>query len=357
MTQRQRQASEPLDTAHGADGQRRFDVVVPTIGRRSLAPLVMSLLRSLPAGSRLIVVDDRGERRRTGPLPLGAGVADARLCVVEGGGRGPAAARNRGWRSSAAAWIAFLDDDVEVPADWVRALQADLRSAGNDVAAIQGRVLVPLPAERAPSDWERNVHGLETARWITADLAVRRRALEAIGGFDERFAHAYREDSDLALRLLDAGWRLRAGRRQIRHPVGAAPWWVSLPLQRGNADDVLMDRLHGPKWRARAGAPAGAYAAHRVTTGAGALALGAGIAGRRGLAGAAFGWWLLRTARFAWARIAPGPRTPTEVLAMTATSMVIPAAASYHRLAGHLRCLRNRPAPRGGAGSRAGSAF
>ena len=28
------------------------------------------------------------------------------------------------------------------------------------VAAVQGRVEVPLPADRAPTDWERNVAGL-----------------------------------------------------------------------------------------------------------------------------------------------------------------------------------------------------
>ena len=55
-------------------------------------------------------------------------------------------------------------------------------------------------------------------------MAVRRTALEAIGGFDERFDRAYREDTDLALRLLDAGWDLIVGSRRVRHPVRPAPW-------------------------------------------------------------------------------------------------------------------------------------
>src|SRR4029434_11335336 len=95
--------------------------------------------------------------------------------------------------------------------------------AGPAVGAIQGRVEVPLAAGRRPTDWERNVAGLDGATWITADMVVRRAALEDVGGFDERFPRAYREDTDLALRLLDAGWRLRLGQRRGPPPGAAAP--------------------------------------------------------------------------------------------------------------------------------------
>ena len=72
---------------------------------------------------------------------------------------------------------------------------------------VAGRVHVPLPAGRAPTDWERQVGGLATAPgWLTADLAVRRQVLEEVGGLDERFPAAYREDTDLELRVRGAGW-------------------------------------------------------------------------------------------------------------------------------------------------------
>lgn len=315
----------------------RVDVVVPTVGRASLAPLVWSLARALPADAQIVVVDDRPHP--TGdPDPGGlAPAADARVRVLRSGGRGPAAARNVGWRATSAPWVAFVDDDVDVPLGWLRALEADVVAATGDVGAVQGRIEVPGPRDRAGTDWERNVAALADAPWVTADMAVRRTALDAIGGFDERFPRAYREDTDLVLRLLDAGWRVEVGRRRVRHPAGRAPWWISVRLQRGNGDDVLLERLHGRDWRRRTGSPTGTYRRHRATVAIGAAALCALAAGRRLPAAVAGVWWVARTARFAWGRIAPGPRTPGEVAAMVATSVAIPPAACLHRARAALR--------------------
>ena len=112
---------------HSADRRAgtRFDVVIPTVGRSSLASIVWVIHRALPAGSRLIVVDDRPDP--TPPLDLL--VTDDRISVVRSGGRGPAAARNAGWRASTAPWIAFVDDDVEPPLGWVRSLTEDVHRA------------------------------------------------------------------------------------------------------------------------------------------------------------------------------------------------------------------------------------
>jgi len=318
-----------------------FDVVVPTVGRERLPGLLWVLCHALPDGADIVVVDDRPSDAE----PLDPGIPDSRVRVVTSGGRGPAAARNVGWRATTAEWVAFVDDDVEPPLGWVRALVDDLSRAAPDVAAVQGRVEVPLPSSRPPTDWERNVAGLDGATWITADMAVRRAALEQVGGFDERFARAYREDTDLALRLLDAGWRLSVGERRMRHPVRRAPWWVSVALQRGNADDVLLERLHGRDWRRRLDAEHGASSSYPLTIALGGAALGALVAGRRRVAAAAGAAWALRTTRFWWARTAPGPRRPGEVAAMAATSVAIPPVACYHRLRGVVRWRGPRARP------------
>jgi hypothetical protein len=325
-----------------------FDVVVPTVGRDSLA----RLLSALDGGSdarpgRLWLVDDRRDRR----TPLLGSRRPEWVEVIPGRAAGPAAARNLGWRRARAEWVAFLDDDVVPEPGWLEELARDLDGLPPGVAASQGRLRVPTPDGRRPTDWERNVRGLERARWATADMAYRRAVLAEVGGFDERFPRAYREDADLGLRVVRAGYRIAPGRRVVSHPVRPAGWLVSLGLQAGNADDVLMRMLHGRRWREAAGVPAGRRPRHLAVTGLGLVALGAGLLGRRGgptsrrgawrvVAGAAGLGWLAGTVELALARILPGPRHPGEVAGMVVTSLLMPPVATWHWLAGWARLPR-----------------
>ena len=321
-----------------------YDVVVPTTGRPVLAALLTALAGADgPLPERVLVVDDRPER----PAPLVAlrHAGALNVEILDGASRGPAAARNRGWRAARAEWVAFLDDDVIPSPGWRAALAADLEGLPAAVAGTQGLIRVPLPRDRAPTDWERNVTGLERARWATADMAYRRAALAAVGGFDERFPRAYREDADLGLRLTAAGWELVRGRRTVLHPVAPAAPTSSLAKQAGNADDVLMRRVHGRGWRERAGVPRGRRPRHLATATAGVVAAGAAALAARGassrIAAVAGAAWLAGTAELAWARIAPGPRDRAEVVTMAWTSVLMPFAAAGWWLGAHLR----RPGP------------
>ena len=106
-------------------------------------------------------------------------------------------------------------------------------------------------------------------------MAYRRRALIDAGGFDERFPRAFREDADLALRMMDRGWQLAEGRRETTHPVRPARRWASLRAQAGNADDALMTGRHGRDWYRRAQASPGRRAGHWMVS---ALAAASGTA-------------------------------------------------------------------------------
>lgn len=328
-------------------------VVVPTVGRPSLQVLVDALAAGRgPLPRAIVVVDDRPVSRRKGigpiPLDIPSRLADI-VVVLRGRACGPAAARNTGWRHAASTyaseWIAFLDDDVVPDRTWLQDLAEDLAAAGDDIAGSQGRVRVPLPDGRPPTDWERRTAALASARWITADMAYRRAALLEVAGFDERFPRAYREDADLALRVQARGHRLVMGARRVSHPVRPGRASASIADQRGNADDALMRALHGPHWRSRARALKGRRGRHIGTTGLGVAAL-ALTAARHPRAGALAGLaWLASTAVFAWERIAPGPRTPREIATMTVTSALIPPVATSWWLAGVARRRRAAPWP------------
>ncbi|MFC0509122.1 glycosyltransferase family 2 protein [Micromonospora costi] len=317
-----------------------ISIVVPTLGRPSLAVLLEALagqLDDLP-GLEVLLVDDR--REATGELAVPGALA-ASTKVLAGRGAGPAAARNAGWRAARGPWVVFLDDDVVPAGDWGPRLVADL-AVGERTGGVQGTVRVPLPTHRRPTDWERGTAGLAEGEWITADMAYRRDALAAVGGFDERFPRAYREDAELAHRVRRAGWDLVRGRRVVTHPVRPEGCWVSLRTQRGNADDALLRRLYGPRWRTALGLPPGRRHRHLTVTAAGVLALAGaalharppGAIGARRLLGLATGaaalTWAAGTAEFARARIAPGPRSVGEVTTMLATSVLIPPLAVAH---------------------------
>ncbi|MFF7852938.1 glycosyltransferase [Streptomyces sp. NPDC007904] len=327
-----------------------YAVVVPTLVRDTLADCLAALAASTgPRPDEIVLVDDRpGPDPEPGPLDHALRVLGdlrARTTVVAGHGRGPAAARNAGLRVAAAPWIVFLDDDVQVGPHWCTQLVQDLKEASFDTAGVQGVITVPLPGGRRPTDRERGTAGLARARWITADMAYRTDALMEAGGFDERFPSAFREDADLALRLLDAGWRIRQGRRTTLHPVRPASRWASLIQQRGNADDALMRRLHGPDWWDKAAAPRGRIRRHAAITAAGAAACALAVTGHRRAALACALGWSAGTAEFARARIVPGPRTREEVTTMLVTSVLIPPAATWHRLAGAWRHRNARAWP------------
>lgn len=313
----------------------RVDIVVPTLGRPSLRTLLDALG---PGDGRVFVVDDRPDRST--PLDVPSWVT-----VLPGRGAGPACARNVGWRSSASEWIAFLDDDVVPPPGWRELLHDDVAALPDRVAGSQGQIDVPLPVHRRPTDWERNTAGLADARWATADMAYRRAALVEADGFDERFPRAFREDADLALRLRRAGWDLVRGQRRVLHPPRPVDRWVSVRMQRGNADDVLMRVLHGRRWRREAQAPPGRLRRHLAVTTALGLALAAATRRPR-LGAAALVGWAAGTAELAWARIAPGPRTRREIATMLATSVALPPAATYHWARGWATARRRLRGPR-----------
>ncbi|MFF7725471.1 glycosyltransferase family 2 protein [Streptomyces sp. NPDC008001] len=325
-----------------------YAVVIPTIGRPCLGDCLAALARSAgPGPYEVVVVDDRpGSPDVLPPLSLEAlGELRGRARLLRSGGRGPAAARNTGWRTVSAPWVVFLDDDVRVTPAWRERLGADLSGVPPWVGGVQGVLDVPLPAGRRPTDWERGTAGLAGARWATADMAYRKAALAGAGGFDERFPRAFREDADLALRVMAAGWLLERGTRVTRHPVRPAGPWVSLRQQAGNADDALMVRLHGRDWWQRAEAPRGRLRRHAAVTAAGAAAAAFTLARRPRTSTAAALVWAVGTTEFAWARIAPGPRTPREVVAMAATSVAVPPLAVWHRLRGAWRHRGQQPLP------------
>ena len=197
----------------------RVSVVVPTFRRAELLDRCLAALAAQDLDwteYEILIADDAGsaETRRQVEDWAGRISPPVRYLPVHGT-HGPAAARNLGWRSAHGPIIAFTDDDCIPDPGW---LKAGVAAFGDGIAAVTGRVVVPLPS--APTDYERDAAGLENGEFVTANCFVRRDLLERAGGFDERFSAAWREDSDLHFTLLHQGGRIvRAPTALVVHPV------------------------------------------------------------------------------------------------------------------------------------------
>ena len=145
-----------------------YVVVIPATRPQLVTRVLDSLAKQGIPLTRVVVVDDSSDASVTRAL------AGSDADVVRGSRRGPAAARNTGWRhaleTTDVSWVVFLDDDVIPSSSWAVDLDRDLGNAPADVAGVMGRISVPLTTTR-PDDWERQTQALETAAWITADLA------------------------------------------------------------------------------------------------------------------------------------------------------------------------------------------
>lgn len=311
----------------------RVSVVVPTFRRDELLERCLDRLRgqSLDRGDyEIIVVDDApSESTRRLVDSLAADATPPIRYVAMTTAHGPAAARNAGWRAARSPVLAFTDDDCLPEANWLAAgLEAIV-----EADAVAGRTVVPLP--EAPTDYQRDTAGLSEASFITANCFCRREALEAVGGFDERFTLAWREDSDLHFSLLEHGKRIvQAERAVVVHPVRSAPWGISLRLQRRGVFDPLLYRKHPHLYRQYIRPlPRAYYLALAAVTVAGWAAW----AERPLLAVLGGAMWLAVTARFAARRLRGTSRSGTHVAEMLVTSAAIPLLSLYWRLRGMLR--------------------
>lgn len=143
--------------------------------------------------------------------------------------RGPAVARNAGWRAARAELVAFTDDDCVAAPWWT----AELLAAAATGDAVQGRV-EPLPAECDRIGPFARTQRIEAAGpfYQTANVLYPRAVLERLNGFSESFVDVAGEDTDL-------GWRAREAGVGFRYAPEALVWHaVHEPGWRGLARDA-----------------------------------------------------------------------------------------------------------------------
>jgi glycosyltransferase involved in cell wall biosynthesis len=191
-------------------------VVVPVYnGAATIERCVRSLLaQDYPVDRREVIVVENGSTDDTAAIVAGLPV---RLLRSER--RGPAPARNVGWRAANAEIVAFTDADCIADRGWLRALAAAYDDAA--VGGAGGPIVPYVHAERSTVERFAETHaplnsfaaGAEIflPDLYTANASYRRSMLAAVGGFDPRLVTG--DDVDLAWRV-----QLRAGARLVWAP-------------------------------------------------------------------------------------------------------------------------------------------
>ncbi len=210
-----------------------WSVIVPTRGRPRQLERCLLALERLADRSRaeLIIVDDdpAGGAKRIVAAAQERGVRD--LHYIQAGGRGPAAARNVGVRSSRGEVLAFTDDDCEPEPGWLDGLRACLDAD----RAVAGRTVNVAP-QRCAEVSQMVVRALEESQRKGArvhfaasnNVAFPRRAFDELGGFNERFPLPAAEDRDLCDRWIASGRSIVVSDDAViqhRHELSLSEFW------------------------------------------------------------------------------------------------------------------------------------
>ena len=176
-----------------------------------------------------------GDRERAGPLTEAPPDLEVQFLRSEVGG--PAAQRNVGWRAARGRLIAFTDDDCRPAPDW---LERMLDAEAGPRTFLQGRTVADPDEGHLFHGFARSMEVDFFDPWApTCNIVYPRALLERIDGFDESFPDAWGEDTDMALRAIEAGaeqhWIQEA---VVRHAV--------LPRRLGQAlrDAVRRSNIH-----------------------------------------------------------------------------------------------------------------
>ncbi len=232
----------------------RISVVMPCYNAAShLGETLGSLRAQTLLDWELIAVDD-GSTDETERLLSEAALRDPRIRTASVPNGGPSRARNIGALEFARADIvAFLDaDDLCVPTRLASLLAVFASKPG--AAALYGRVSFFEADPARPSTVSAIRPGALTTEILlgenpvctTSNLAVRRAALEAVGGFDARLAH--HEDVELLLRLVAAGCRIEGlNETHVHYRTRSDSLSADLSAMRqGWAETLRAAAFHGP---------------------------------------------------------------------------------------------------------------
>lgn len=196
-------------------------IAIPTYLReRVLLDTCRQVLALDPPADEILVIDQTPQHEPETESYLTEQMATGRIKWIRHSPPNLPAARNRALAETNCDVIIFIDDDVELPTQFVEKHRRNY--ARSEICGVAGRIVVPSgPLPRCVRrTWPRimdhrffslesNVRSEGVACFIGCNHSVRTAFLKSIGGYDENYiGWAYREDSDMAIRIWKAGGKI-----------------------------------------------------------------------------------------------------------------------------------------------------
>jgi glycosyltransferase involved in cell wall biosynthesis len=262
-----------------------LSVIIPTKNRAATLATTLAALaeQQQVVGGTEIIVADNGSTDETPQTLADAAQRLPALVAVRQPKPGPAAARNAAVAVASGTILLLLGDDtVPVRSDLLASHAALHRERPDPTFACLGRLhWVPEPPPSDFMHWLDNggpqFHYFElqpgpvdpSRYFYSSHLSLKRNLFEHVGGFDERFPYAAVEDTELGVRLRDAGMVLDFHPELVIHhdhpTTPAQSLRRSIVVGRSAAlyNQIRRDRPHpdvrephGPAWALlRVGAP------------------------------------------------------------------------------------------------------
>jgi glycosyltransferase involved in cell wall biosynthesis len=185
-------------------------VVIPVYnGEDTLARCLDALVTALPASGEIVAVDDAS----TDATPEILARYPVQVLRNEEN-LGTSASRNRGWRAAAAPIVAFVDADVVARPDALRRMM-DWLEREPETAGVNGVLALDIATPGLVSafvntsiHYQHLAHGERVSSTFTSICALRREALEAMGGWDDRWFSRYADDVATRFRLPEGALRM-----------------------------------------------------------------------------------------------------------------------------------------------------
>lgn len=211
-------------------------VVIPVYNQAGLiGRTIEAVLVGTVAPAEIIVVNDGSSDSPRQAVEKAARQTPVKIRVLDMPHGGPGRARDAGWRSASGDVVAFTDADAVPDPAWIgEALKA---FSSDEIGAVEGKVAT----SGVPRIFTHQVKNLSGGRFMTANMFYRREVIDEVGGFKSR----YREDSDLAFSVLEAGYKIEfAPDSVVMHPPREERWTFYFEKANRKRFEALLFRNH-----------------------------------------------------------------------------------------------------------------